>query len=286
MNVAHHVVKAKEIQHPPTFTGTWTWIGLSALAQRTSGPAMSNKRWFTIVGEENGHIKKYLECDILCLKGWLVSWFLWAVWCGPHALPTLLPAEVKGAFSLPLIPAPRSLFLSRLYLIFLLYVYIFPFKLFHQKLKRCFSIDKANKNKLEPRYAGCFESKAKIIMSLEKDFALSQWLRKFMPVDNWATYHRAFWFPTSFNQGGNNRVRYDVLKGGGVGSGEKGRRFWKGSSSGITVATSALVLDVLNCTISNFYLYCNRQIFIVGWPTCGSQAMQRQLLCQGYLRWE
>lgn len=37
MNVAHLMVKAKEIQYPPTLTGTCTLIGLSALAQRTSG---------------------------------------------------------------------------------------------------------------------------------------------------------------------------------------------------------------------------------------------------------
>jgi len=29
---------------------------------------MSNKRWFTIAGEENRRIKKYLEWDDLCLK--------------------------------------------------------------------------------------------------------------------------------------------------------------------------------------------------------------------------
>lgn len=41
MNVAHPVVKAKEIQHPPTLTGTYTLVGLFALAQRTSGPGFS-----------------------------------------------------------------------------------------------------------------------------------------------------------------------------------------------------------------------------------------------------
>lgn len=41
MNVAHRVVKAKEIQHPPTLTGTYTLVGLSALPQRTSGPGFS-----------------------------------------------------------------------------------------------------------------------------------------------------------------------------------------------------------------------------------------------------
>ena len=40
MNVARRVVKAKEIQRP-TLTGTYTLIGLSALAQRTSGPGFS-----------------------------------------------------------------------------------------------------------------------------------------------------------------------------------------------------------------------------------------------------
>lgn len=36
MNLAHPVVKAKEIWHPLTSTGTCTLIGLFALAQRIS----------------------------------------------------------------------------------------------------------------------------------------------------------------------------------------------------------------------------------------------------------
>jgi len=52
------------------------------------------------------------------------------------------------------------------------------------------------------------------------------------------------------------------------------------------VATSALVLDVLNFTIRNFYLYCHRQIFIGGvtnlWLTSYAKAASVSGL---YLRW-